>query len=117
MSRNVQFQVLRGLQAQLGRLQAGIDPDTGSTVNPLQMGEMFFATDTGNFFLGTPGYGVGYIQVGDTTQVNETMMLVRNELRAIRMILTVLATQDGSAKPDDFDPTELGDALPGQAEN
>src|SRR5580658_1346245 len=104
MSRNIQFQHLRGTQAQLSTLIAGIDPDTGASVNPLQFGELYFATDTMNVFMGTPGIGIGYVQIGDTRQVNETLLQVLSELRCMRLALTQLACEGGRAKPQDFDP-------------
>src|ERR1035437_9236340 len=55
MSRKIQLQVLRGAQA---------------NIPSLALGEMYFSTDTSNLFFGTPGVGLGYIQIGDTTAVN-----------------------------------------------
>ena len=95
MARNVTFQVLRGVQANLPTLS---------------LGEMYFATDTGNLFFGTPGYGTGAVQIGDTTQVNETLQLVLVELRAMRLALTTLACDGGRARPSDFDPEYFANA-------
>ena len=95
MARNVAFQVLRGVQA---NLQSAL---------PLALGEMYFATDTGNLFFGTPSVGLGYIQIGDTTHVNETLLHILNELRAMRMALTQLACEGGRANPNDFNPQYL----------
>lgn len=75
MARNVQFQPLRGVQA---NLQGAM---------PLALGEMYFATDTGNLFLGTPGYGLGYVQIGDATALNEELERFRVEIRAIKAAL------------------------------
>jgi hypothetical protein len=82
--------------------QAGL-----SAALPLALGEMYFANDTGNLFFGTPGVGVGYIQIGDTRAVNETLLQILMELRAIRMASASLACQGGQAIPTDFDPQAL----------
>lgn len=95
MARNVTIQVLRGTQA---NIQSAI---------PLALGEIYFATDTGNLFFGTPGIGVGYIQIGDTTKVNDTLLKVLLELKAIRLALTALACEGGKNKPSDFDPFQI----------
>jgi|ERR1700675_3442045 len=92
MARNIAIQVLRGVRA---NLQAAM---------PLALGEMYFATDTGSLFFGTPGTGLGYIQLGDTTQVNETLLNLLSELKAIRLALVALACEGGKNKPTDFDP-------------
>lgn len=78
-----------------------------SAVLPLSLGEIYVATDTGNLFIGTPGVGVGYLQVGDTRAVNETLLLVLAELKAIRMASVKAACEDGKAFPQDFDPQQL----------
>lgn len=99
MARSVTIQLLRGTQVAL------------SLAMPLASGEMYFAIDTGNLFFGTPGVGLGYIQLGDTTEVNETLLKLLMELRAIRLALTQLACEGGRAEPQDFDPQRLtGDA-------
>lgn len=95
MARNVTFQPLRGVQ---GNLQSAM---------PLALGEMYFATDTGSLFFGTPGVGLGYIQLGDTSQVNELLLKLLNELRSIRVAMVQLACDGGKAKPQDFDPQLL----------
>lgn len=103
MSRNVQLQVLRGTFAQLQTLIGGIDPDTGAQTLPLQMGEPYFATDQGNFYFGTPGYGVGYVQVGDTTQVNETLKQMLVVMESMRRAVVALACEGKRNDPRDFD--------------
>lgn len=110
MSRNVTIQVLRGTQSQFLTLQSGIDPDTGLSTNPLQMGEMFFATDTGNLFFGTPGFGSGYSQIGDTTNVNEILIRLLQEIKAMRLAIVTMACEDHKAMPSDFDPTASDDS-------
>jgi len=95
MSRNLTFQVLRGVQGNL------------NSAMPLASGEMYFATDTGNLFFGTPGFGLGYIQLGDTTGVNETLQKLLMEIRSIRVAMTRLACEGGLATPQDFDPQVL----------
>ena len=115
MSRNVQFQHLRGTQAQLSTLTAGIDPDTGNQVNPLQFGELYFATDTLNVFMGAPGVGIGYIQIGDQTQVNERLDQLIAIMEGVRRALVVLATQGGLAKEIDFDSAYISTELAAQA--
>ena len=92
MARNVTFQPLRGTQANLQQAM------------PLALGEMYFAYDVGLLFFGTPGVGIGYIQLGDTSQVNETLLQILNEMRCMRLALTQLACEGGRAKPTDFDP-------------
>ena len=109
MSRNVQFQVLRGTQSQFLTLQTGLDPDSGSAVNALQEGEMYFATDTGNLFFGTPGFGSGYITIGDTTNVNETLIRLLKEVKAMRLAIVQMATEDHHAEPGDFEPDAADD--------
>jgi hypothetical protein len=104
----IQTFLTSGTYAQLCALQGG------ST--PLQLGQMYFATDTGNLYFGTPGVGIGYIQIGDTRAVNETLLQLLSELRCIRLAITQLACEGGRAKAQDFDPqtmtsdTEMADA-------
>jgi len=92
MARNVTLQPLRGIQANLW------------SAMPLALGEMYFAIDTGNLFFGTPDVGLGYIQLGDTRAVNETLLQILSELRSMRLALTKLACEGGQASPADFDP-------------
>lgn len=91
MARNITLQVLRGTQANI------------SASMPLALGEMYFATDTGNLFFGTPGFGIGYIQIGDTTQVNEKLEQLIVIMEATRRALVALACQGGQNNPQDFD--------------
>lgn len=107
MSRLIQFQILRGTKAQLITLQTGIDPDTGLAVNPLQFGELYLAEDESNLYIGTPGLGKGFIQIGDTTAMNETLQLILMEMRAMRMALIKIACEDGTAEANDFNPKLL----------
>lgn len=92
MARNVSLQVLRGVEA---------------NIPTLSMGEMYFATDTGNLFFGTPGYGQGYVQIGDTSKVNDTLEQILVELKVMRLALVSLAVSGGEAKEEDFDPRQL----------
>jgi hypothetical protein len=101
--RELTLQVLRGTQANV------------SAAAPFALGEMYFAWDTGNLYFGTPGIGVGYIQIGDTTGVNETLQKLLNEIRALRLAMVSLACQGGQAEPSDFDPEQL--AQDGQTAN
>jgi hypothetical protein len=89
MARNVQIQVLRGVQANIP--------------SDLALGEMYFSTDTQNLFFGTPGYGIGYIQIGDTTKVNETLKQMLLVMESVRRALVALACEGGKSKPADFD--------------
>lgn len=73
---------------------------------PLGLGEIFVASDTGNLFIGTPGVGIGYLQVGDTSQMLEALQQLILEVRAMRLALISL---DSSALPQDFDPQTSGD--------
>jgi hypothetical protein len=93
MARNVTLQVLRGVQGDLASLQSQ---------SPLAMGEMFFATDTGNLFFGTPGVGLGYIQLGDTTQVNEKLTQLIVIMESMRRALVAMACND-KPREQDFD--------------
>jgi hypothetical protein len=92
MGRNVQLQILRGVQANIG------------SAMPLALGEMYFATDTANLFFGTPGVGIGYIQLGDTTLVNERLEQLIVLMECVRRALVALACSEGRAKEIDFDP-------------
>ena len=116
MSRNLQLQHLRGTQAQLLTLQSGIDPDTGAQVLPLQMGELYFATDTQNVFMGIPGTGSGYIQIGDQTQVNERLDQLICIMEGIRRVLVDIAIREKSGNENDYNPalisTELAQTSP-----
>jgi hypothetical protein len=94
MARNVQLQILRGMQA---------------NIPVLALGEMYFATDTNNLFFGTPGVGLGYIQLGDTTQVNETLKKILLCMESTRRALVALACEGGRNKPTDFDPNIIDD--------
>ena len=113
MSRNVQFQILRGTRAQLSSIVAGVDPDTGNAINPLQFGELYFATDTLNIFMGTPGLGIGYIQIGDTTQVNERLEQLILIMESVRRALVALACEGGKSQPVDFDLVNIAAELSG----
>lgn len=111
MARNVQFQTLRGTYPQLLTLQGGKDPNTGLSASPLAFGEMYFGTDTGNLYFGTPGVGVGYITIGDTTQVNERLDQLIVLMESVRRALVYLACVDGKAGEQDFDPTLIAQEL------
>jgi hypothetical protein len=95
VGRNFTFQPLRGVQANLQQAM------------PLALGEMYFSTDTGNLFFGTPGVGCGYIQLGDTAKVNETLLQLLLEIRAMRLAMVKIACEGGNAVPSDFDPQHL----------
>lgn len=84
-------------------------PSQGLQANlpTLALGQMYFATDTNNLFFGAPGVGLGYIQLGDTSKVNETLLQILMEMRAMRLALTKLACDGGGANPQDFDPQAL----------
>jgi hypothetical protein len=100
MARNVQFQPLRGTQANL------------QTAMPLALGEMYFATDTGNLFFGTPGTGLGYIQLGDTSQVNDRLDQLIVLMECTRRALVALACQDSKGNKEmDFDPGTIAAEL------
>jgi hypothetical protein len=102
MARNVSLQILRGVQANI------------QSAMPLALGEMYFSTDTGNLFFGTPGVGVGYIQLGDTTKVNETLQEISILLESIRRVLVVIACDGGhGAKAEDFEPAAIAVELSG----
>jgi hypothetical protein len=107
VGRNIQLQVLRGTQAQLPSIVAGIDPNTGSAIVPLGMGEMFFAEDTGNLFFGTPGFGLGYVQIGDMSQTSEKLDQLLLTLEATRRAIVALACQGNLHDPKDFEPSTV----------
>ena len=88
----IQIQVKRGSQANMP---------------VLALGEMYFCSDTNKLFFGTPGVGIGKIQIGDTTGVNETLLQLLMEMRSIRLALVQLACEGGRANPRDFDPQIL----------
>lgn len=111
MARNLQFQVLRGTQAQLSSLQAGVDPDSGAVVSPLALGEMYFATDTNTLFFGTPGVGLGYIQLGDTTQVQEKLEQLIVLQECTRRAMVALICGERGANPEDFSPRAIAKEL------
>lgn len=96
MSRIVQFQVLRGSQAQLLILQNGVDPDTGLTTVPLQTGEMYFAEDTGNFFVGRPGISPGYIQISDAYEINSKIYELKKLNEELEKKLNYLLALEGA---------------------
>lgn len=102
MSRNLQLQVLRGTFSQLLTLQSGTDPDTGASVLPLQQGEMFFATDKEALFFGMPGFGSGYIQIGNLSAMNEQLNQLIVLMEANRRLLLAIACGEG-ARDTDFD--------------
>jgi hypothetical protein len=101
MARNVTLQILRGTQANI------------ASAMPLALGEMYFGTDTGNLFFGTPGVGIGYIQLGDTTQVNEKLEQLIVLMECVRRAMVVLACEGtaGRAKEIDFDPATISEEL------
>jgi len=92
IGRQLTLKILRGLEAQLPKAL------------PLSWGEFYFGEDTGNLFIGTPGVGLGYIVVGDTREVNQTLLLIYAELQAMRKALVQLATDGARADPRDFEP-------------
>lgn len=98
MARNVTIQVLRGVQA---------------NIPVLSMGEMFFATDTGNLFFGTPGFGLGYVQIGDTTKVNERLEQLILIMEAMRRALVAIACEGQRNNPQDFDVAAIAQELSG----
>ncbi len=99
MARNITIQVLRGVQA---------------NIPTLALGEMYFATDTGNLFFGVPGFGLGYVQIGDTTQVSEKMDQLVVLMEAVRRLLLALVCDGGKgANPNDFMPDTIAKELNG----
>lgn len=71
------------------------------SVLPLNLGEIYVATDTGNLFIGTPGSGAGYIQVADMSQVTEKLDVLIQEIRALRLATVAL---DNTLLPQDYEP-------------
>lgn len=78
-----------------------------SIPSDLGLGQMYFATDTGELFFGTPSVGVGYVQIGDTRNMNETLNRILLELKAVRLALIALACEGGRAVPGDFEPKTI----------
>lgn len=96
MARNVTIQILRGVQA---------------NIPTLAIGEFFFATDTGNLFIGNPGFGLGYLQIAEVTQVNERLEQLIVLMESVRRALVSIACEGGKAKETDFDPTVIAEEL------
>jgi len=103
MSRNLTFQPLRGVQANL------------QYAMPLALGEMYFCTDTNNLIFGTPGSGLGYIIIGDTSQVNERLDQLIVLMEATRRAMVALVCKEGIAKEQDFDPATISTELAAQS--
>lgn len=104
------LQVINGTLQYASIIAVGLQSALQSAL-PLALGEIYVASDTGNLFIGTPGVGLGYLQVGDTSRMNETLLQLLMEIRSMRLALTSLACQGGQANPRDFDPQALsGDA-------
>lgn len=95
MGRNVQLQILRGAEGSLPSIS-------------LAQGEFYFANDTGNLFIGIPGFGLGYIQIGDMSQISDQLTQQGLTLEAIRRALVAIACEGGRNKPIDFDPVAIG---------
>jgi hypothetical protein len=92
-----------------GGITGNLAVSYGSSANvpTLNFGQMYFANDSNQLYFGTPGIGIGYIQIGDTKGVNETLLQILSELRSMRLALTHLACEGGLAGPLDFDPKNL----------
>lgn len=65
MTRNVQFQVLRGTFANLQLLQ--------KSQTPLQLGELYFTTDQHNLYVGIPTVGNGYVEFTHSANISTTI--------------------------------------------
>jgi hypothetical protein len=76
---------------------------------PLALGTMFFSSDTNQLLFGTPGIGRGYIQIGDTTNVNELLAALLKEVKAMKLAVVALACEGFKNKPDDFDTEKLSE--------
>lgn len=100
------LQVINGTLQYASIIAVGLQSALQSAL-PLALGEIYVASDTGNLFIGTPGVGIGYLQVGDTSRMNETLLQLLMEIRAMRVALTSLACQGAQASPYDFDPQQL----------
>ena len=99
MARNVLFQPLRGVQANL------------SSAMPLALGEMYFCTDTNLLVFGTPGVGIGYITLGDVTQVNERLDQLIVLMEGVRRALVAIALKEKAGAEIDFDPSTISQEL------
>lgn len=99
MARNVQFQPLRGVQSNL------------PSAMPLALGEMYFCTDTNLLVFGTPGVGIGYITLGDVTQVNERLDQLIVLMEGVRRALVAIALKDKAGAEIDFDPSTISQEL------
>ena len=97
--RNLAFQPLRGVQANLANAM------------PLGLGEMYFCTDTNLLIFGTPGIGIGYITLGDVTQVNERLDRLTVIMEGVRRALVAIALNDKVGCEMDFDPTTISTEL------
>lgn len=103
MSRSIQLQVLRGTFAQLQTLQTGTDPDSGQATNPLQQGELYFATDSQALYMGMPGVGSGLIQIGDMSDVSDKLDQLIAVMVATKRAIVAMACEDKKNNPRDFD--------------
>lgn len=74
-----------------------------SVPSPLNLGVFYFATDTGVLLFGNPGYGPGYLTIGDMRGMNDLLTKILLELKAIRLAASVSAEATGKAKMEDFD--------------
>jgi len=99
MSRYLAFQPLRGVQSNL------------QSAMPLALGEMYFCTDTNNLVFGTPGSGLGYIILGDTSQVNDRLDQLIVLMEATRRAMVALVCKEGIATEQDFDPATISKEL------
>jgi hypothetical protein len=98
------------MQASLGdSTTVGTITDTFGNLSlymPLALGAVFFASDTKQLLFGTPGVGIGYIQIGDA-RVNETLLALLREIKAIRFAMVSLACQGNLYTEMDFSPEQL----------
>jgi len=92
VARNVTVQVLRGVQANI------------QSAMPLSLGEMYFATDTGVLYFGTPGVGLGYVQIGDMSQISDLLTQQNLILEGMRRAMVAIACEGKRNDERDFDP-------------
>jgi hypothetical protein len=81
-----------------------VGPQSGlQSLLPLGLGEIYVASDTGNLFIGTPGVGVGYIEVANTNGVNDLLTQILQEMRALKLAIISL---DSTLLPGDYIPQD-----------
>jgi hypothetical protein len=96
MGRNNTLQVLRGSEANL------------QSAMPLALGEMYFSTDTSKLFFGTPGTGLGYVQIGNVLGLDDEIACLRIRVQALE-----LALADLGINVEEYEAEDIGEYVNG----